>query len=426
MAKAGRRNGGLFGGQFRARISQEIEEARRGLAPVGDFMLRHVAPAVLPGGGAISMVVDQAARRAPRSPADPIKPQPKSPPKGARGGTSASPARAASEILQAGAPLLERLNPLSTAVMPLARAADYALAPEPQRGPPRSRAQRFLEGLVLEAADGVGEAAGLARGAWHTVEGLGETAKFVNRLQTPMLDLMTGRETATEQLLRVGRDGIAGAVSYGARVAQDPNKLLADIGAQAHRQAVRLNPAAAPQAATFGGELARRFDVGMNQGELLWDVGTLAAGGAAVKGASKFGTPIKALTKADYEAMQYPPRVAALFARPATGRGHHFVPRRVTKTLPWLAKLTDGPPFILKELGATVGQERFRHYSVDPFYHGGTLQRKGGLVTWSGKNLGWKKHGLAGRIWHGSPRPLKVIVGGVLGTGTAAEEIADD
>lgn len=427
MASAGRRRGGLFGAEYRARIERELAEVGRKLAPVGDFMVRHVAPAALPELRVGMIAAEQAERLASNVRSQSQNPQPRRPPKGAKGISPAGPAKGiGTEVLQAGAPLIERLNPLSAAVSPFARVAQYALAPEPQQGPSRSRAQRFLEGLAFEAADGVGEVAGLARGAWHTAEGLGETAKFASRLQNPSLDLLTGRETAAEQLLRLGRDGIVGAVDYGARVAANPSKLLEDIEAQAHRQALRLNPAAAPPAETFGGELARRFDVGMNQGELLWDVGTLAAGGAAVKGASKFGTPIKALTKADYEAMGYAPRIAALFAKPAKGRGHHFIPRRVTKALPWLAKLTDGPPFILKELGATVGQERFKHYSVDPRYHGGTLQRKGGLVTWSGKDLGWKKHGLAGRIWYGSPRPLKVIVGGVLGTGTAADEIAAD
>jgi hypothetical protein len=32
---------------------------------------------------------------------------------------------------------------------------------------------------------------------------------------------------------------------------------------------------------------------------------------------------------------------------------------------------------------------------------------------WSGKRLGLKEYGLAGRIWHGSPPPLKARLGGL-------------
>ena len=45
----------------------------------------------------------------------------------------------------------------------------------------------------------------------------------------------------------------------------------------------------------------------------------------------------------------------------------------------------------------------------------------------SGKNLGLKRYGLPGRIWYGSPAPLKARVGGLgASTGAAAHSITDE
>jgi hypothetical protein len=39
------------------------------------------------------------------------------------------------------------------------------------------------------------------------------------------------------------------------------------------------------------------------------------------------------------------------------------------------------------------------------------------MKNWSGKSLGLEEYGGAQRLWYGSPRPLKVAVGGTAAAG---------
>jgi len=97
---------------------------------------------------------------------------------------------------------------------------------------------------------------------------------------------------------------------------------------------------------------------------------------------------------------------------PFRGLGHHFIPRR--KGLP--KSYSDSVFNVLKPEGISRGDFYELHYKVDPSYKGGGVIRGEG---WSGKKLGLEEYGLAGRLWHGSPSPLKARVGGLGGSAGA-------
>jgi hypothetical protein len=97
--------------------------------------------------------------------------------------------------------------------------------------------------------------------------------------------------------------------------------------------------------------------------------------------------------------------------------GHHFIPRRMG--LP--KSYSDSVFNVLKPEGMSRGDFYELHYKVDPSYNGGTVKGE----RWNGAELGLKKYGLAGRLWHGSPPPLKARVGG-LGGGTGGAMYVPD
>lgn len=111
-----------------------------------------------------------------------------------------------------------------------------------------------------------------------------------------------------------------------------------------------------------------------------------------------------------YAAWGFSPKAAAHLAEPypERGMGHHFVPRRMG--LP--KNYSDSVFNVLKPEVISRGDFYELHYKVDPRYSGGSVKGE----TWNGGALGLKKYGLAGRVWHGSPPPLKARVGG-LGAG---------
>ena len=85
--------------------------------------------------------------------------------------------------------------------------------------------------------------------------------------------------------------------------------------------------------------------------------------------------------------------------------GHHFIPR--AEKLP--KSYSDGIFNVLRPEGVSRGDFYELHYKVDPKYHGGGVKGE----RWSGADLGLHKYGLVGRLWHGSPPPLKARVGGL-------------
>jgi hypothetical protein len=110
----------------------------------------------------------------------------------------------------------------------------------------------------------------------------------------------------------------------------------------------------------------------------------------------------------------FSPAQADYLAQPYVGMGHHFVPRRLG--LPSI--ISDSPLNILKPNGISRGDFYELHFKVDPHYPGSRLPASVGGGVWNGNSLGLEKYGAVGRLWYGSPTPLKVTVGGaVVATG---------
>ena len=175
----------------------------------------------------------------------------------------------------------------------------------------------------------------------------------------------------------------------------------------------KFNPYAMPVAPTFRGELRRNFDIGKNQGEALFDVGSLVVGGPAAKAVKGLSRAGNVGNDAKYLAQGLSPRAAAHLAKPypASNMAHHFIARDTR--LPGGGSVpqsySDGPFNKLAPPGISRGDFYELHYQVDPRFHGtGVVGER-----WSGKDLGLAKRGRLGRLWHGSPAPLKARVGGL-------------
>jgi hypothetical protein len=265
------------------------------------------------------------------------------------------------------------------------------------------------------AAQQVGNAAGLVRGGVHAVEGLAEGAVFFRRLTDPF-DVLASPpgESAAEQLVGAASRG----VHYVRKGMADPQIVVRDVRNGAHQMRVDQDPTATPVSPTVSEEVRRRLNIGMNQGELAFDLGSLAVGGPFAKSVKGLGSISKASKVEKYLEQGFTPAEAAHLAEPYPqyGMGHHFGPRR--KGLP--RSYSESVFNRLKPEGITRGDMYELHYKVDPKFHGTGFPPKAGGGRWSGADLGLKKYGLAGRLWHGSPAPLKARVGGLGATAGAA------
>lgn len=268
--------------------------------------------------------------------------------------------------------------------------------------------------VAIDAARTAGNAAGVVRGGGHALEGLVDGATFVGRLVDPLDRLKSAPgQSAAEQLGKVvvntGRMG----VDYVRKGVADPQSVVTDVTDAAGQWRRELDPSATPVAPTFEGELRRNFNIGQNQGELAFDVGSLFVGGPAAKAVKGLERISNVGNVERYVAQGFSPKAAAHLAKPYPKRrmGHHFIPRRMG--LP--ESYSDSVFNVLKPEGISRGDFYELHYKVDPRYTGGSVKGE----TWNGEALGLKKYGLAGRIWHGSPPPLKARVGG-LGAGAGA------
>ncbi len=277
--------------------------------------------------------------------------------------------------------------------------------------------------VAIKAAREAGNVAGVVRGGVHSVQGLVDGAMFASRLANPLDGLTSAPgQSAREQLAR----GAANAGQMGADYVQkgvaDPRIVVTDVTETAKRWRREQDPSATPAAPTFGGELRRNFDIGQNQGELAFDVGSLVVGGPAAKmlkglpRLSNVGNVDRYLTQG------FSAKAATHLAKPYPGSnmGSHFIPRR-TRLPDFLGggplpkSYSDGVFNVLKPEGISRGDFYELHYEVDPRFHGTGVRGEG----WSGKGLGLKRYGPAGRVWHGSPPPLKARISGLgAGAGT--------
>jgi hypothetical protein len=307
---------------------------------------------------------------------------------------------------------------LAQATQPAVRRQQSGGSPRPA---PRSIDDLSLPPLAQAAAIHLaqqgGRAVGVVRGGVHAVEGVAKGAAFVGRLASGPFDewLSPPGESASDQL----RGAFAEGANYVRGAVEDPQRVVQDVRNAAHQLRVELDPSFTPAASTLEQELQRQFEIGMNQGELAFDVGTLAVGGPLAKGAKRLGGISKPSTAEKYIAQGFTPAEAAHLAAPypARNRGHHYIPLRV-KPPPIFAESVFN---ILRPEGITRGDFYELHFKVDPKF------KTTGLLdgVWSGDALGLKKYGQLGRIWHGSPAPLKARVGGLGATTGSAVHSAE-
>lgn len=276
--------------------------------------------------------------------------------------------------------------------------------------------------LVVGAAQVAGIGAGVGRGAAHAGAGLVDGVKFVSRLADPF-DALTSPQgqSAVEQLGRGAQEVGRNTVNYVQKSVADPRSVVKDLQEVGQQWRRDLDPSATPAAPTFEGELRRNFDVGQNQGEVLFDAASLLVGGPAAKAVKGLERVSNIGNVERYVAQGFSPKGAARLAEPYpfSAMGHHFIPRRAG--LP--ENYSDSVFNVLKPRGVSRGDFYELHYKVDPKYYGGPVVRGEG---WSGKRLGLDEYGLAGRLWHGSPPPLKARVGGLGASAGAAMNAPTD
>lgn len=264
----------------------------------------------------------------------------------------------------------------------------------------RSEAAKFLGGQV---AEGVGRAAGVGRGAWHSAVGAAQGADFLNRLLNPSDVIFNGPDSAWGHVLSSGE----AAADYVRKGFANPAGLRQDILNAGHRFRVGIDPTATPVAPTFTGEMARRFGTGLNQGELGWDVASLVAGTPALKAVEGLGAIGDATSAAKFAEMGFTDAQAARLAEPYTGVGHHSpVSQSLAKTLRLPDWLRDSSFNVVKPDGMNQGDFYKFHFQTDPQYYGSGFSPKIGGPGWSGKKLGFQKYGLLNRFWYGTPTPL--------------------
>lgn len=286
----------------------------------------------------------------------------------------------------------------------------------------RSAAARGAGGSVARAA---GDVVGVARGAGRLIEGLGEGANFASRLLDPTDAESSPRgEAAWDQVLGAGTR----ILDYARRGLANPGAVSRDIGTAAQKFNENTNPQATPMAETFPGELRRSFEIGKNQGEFAFDLGSAAAGGEVAKSLAGLGRLSKEALVAKQLARGFTPAQADYLAEAYEGMGHHTIPRRFTfpekvggvplpdflvgRPLP--RAISDSPLNVVKPEGISRGEFYEQHYGVDPRFYGAKLRADRGGGSWSGKRLGLQKYDDPSRIWHGTSGPLKMTVGGGL------------
>lgn len=110
-----------------------------------------------------------------------------------------------------------------------------------------------------------------------------------------------------------------------------------------------------------------------------------------------------------YREQGFTPAQAKYLADAYSGMGHHFLPRRWG--LP--RSITESVFNVMKPKTISRGRFYERHFMADPYFHGVRFPKSIG-GTWSGSAIGLQKPGMLGRLWYGSPGPLKLAIGGSL------------
>lgn len=283
-----------------------------------------------------------------------------------------------------------------------------------------SRRSRFDDDPTAKAVVGglgwgLGLVPGVVRGGLNTIKGAGEGAYFVYRLTDPLDPLRSlPGQSAREQL--VTRAGDIG--DYVMRGIEDPSMVRADIASGLHDFNLKQNVFATPAADTLLGEYHRAFNIGMNNGELASDVGSLAVGGEFMRGAAGIGKLAKGVTAQELAFLADNPGLALRWNEPYRGKSHHILPVRA-KLPSWL---TESDFNKIRYKGMTTRDVYRNHVGVDPHYSGGKVGAKYGGTRWSAeRDLGWTSYGPLDRLNYGTSPYTKAVVGPVLFGGTIVD-----
>lgn len=335
------------------------------------------------------------------------------------------------EVMRHGARLLQKEADRAAAVVSNAAQQTRLRADEAMRG---ARQNPAIRSAAVNAARRVGNVAGVVRGGVQAVEGLADGAVFAGRLLNPLDRVMSPRgESAEEQLGRATKNAVRALGDYARMGVADPNSVLEDIKDMGQQWSRDLNPSATPVASTLAGEIRRNFDIGQNQGEVIFDVGSIVVGGPAAKAAKGLSRAANVGNDAKYLAQGFSPKVAAYLAEPypASGMASHYIPRRArfpegSGGGPLPKSYMDGPFNRLAPPGISRGDMYELHYKVDPRFSAARLPEDVGGGAWRGRQAGLERYSAPGRLWHGAPAPLKARVGGLGASAGAAMYALDD
>jgi len=263
-----------------------------------------------------------------------------------------------------------------------------------------SAAVKAAAGSLAETA---GAVVGLARGGARLGRDAAGAVQFAGNLLDPSHGLLHGGRPAWLPLAQTADK----AVHQGWSVARHP---IRSIKQGASRANAALNPSATPVAPTATGEMQRRFNIGKNQGGLLFDIGA-----AALAPESMAGPVLSAEQQvAKHMAQGMDSRMAQYLAEPYGGMGHHYIPKRGVFGVKLPKIISDSPFNVLKPSGISRGDMHKLHYEVDPKFHGARLADHVGQ-HWSGKKQGLKKNHPAVQVIRGAPTALKRTVSGAAG-----------
>jgi hypothetical protein len=234
-----------------------------------------------------------------------------------------------------------------------------------------------------------------------------------------MLDPLYGPLHPTSPAIAPLNQAAIGVLRAGKEIALHPAQTF-------HRANVALNSGASPIAPTVAGEIQRRFNIGMNQGEVGFNV---ISAMAAPEAMAARALPAEEQA-ARWMAKGLTEPQARYMAEPYVGMGHHFYPRGAKlpkaiggvplpkslagRPMPLPRVLSDSPFNVLKPRGISRGDMYEKHYKVDTKFNSARLPRHLGK-SWRGAALGIQKYGPVGRIVHGAPPALKQAVSGAGG-----------
>jgi hypothetical protein len=218
------------------------------------------------------------------------------------------------------------------------------------------------------------------------------------------------------------------AGEYASHVIEDPSLIRDDIAKGLHNLRRQQDPFATPVADTFGGEFKRTFEVGMNNGELAFDIGSTFLGAGAMRGAARIGRISKAPTAQELAFYAENPGFAERLSLLYEGMGHHIVGRNAR--LPgWLGGGRYPRWLIesdLNKIDENMSTRDFyrNHVGVDKHYNGGKVGKAYGGTRWSAeRDLGWTKYTPLDRLNYGTSHTTKTIAGPVLLGGTVTDAV---